>query len=398
MNVPLLDLNIQNRELKKDLTNAFNRVIESSCFILGDEVRHFESEVASIVGTDYAIGVSSGTDAILLSLMALGIGPGDEVLVPAFTFFASAGCVARVGATPVFVDSCPDCFNLNVADATKKITEKTKAIIPVHLFGQSADLKSVIDLAKIKKLYVIEDAAQSLGAKYFNQSVGSIGDIGTFSFFPSKNLGGFGDAGMIVTNDSALAEKIRILRVHGSNPKYYHKYIGGNFRLDELQAALLRVKILQLSKYTQLRSENSAYYFEQLSDIKGIGNIECPTCIAHNTVVAKTEDNSNIIMLPTTHKGNFHAWNQYTLRLPGIGKRNELQKYLKSKQIGSEIYYPITLDQQACFQKFSNSDSSIKVAHDLSNEVLSIPIYPELSHSQKDQIIESITEFVTNIV
>ena len=251
MKVPLLDVNAQNLPLERELTETFTRVLHSGRFIMGPEVVALEEEVADFVGASHGIGVSSGTDAILLALMALGIGPGDEVLCPTFTFFATAGCVSRVGATPVFVDACPVCFNLDVEDAASKVTARTKAIIPVHLFGQSADMDAVMELAGKHGLKVIEDGAQAIGSRYKGRDCGSIGDFGTYSFFPSKNLGGFGDGGMLVCNDPDLADKARVLRMHGSKPKYYHKYIGGNFRLDPLQAALLRVKLRHYGRVHQ---------------------------------------------------------------------------------------------------------------------------------------------------
>src|SRR5688572_8975611 len=270
MAVPLLDVNAQNLPLERELNEAFLRVLRTGQFCMGPDVGAFEGELAKFAGLKHAIGLSSVTDAILLALMALDIKAGDEVLCPTFTFFATAGCIARAGATPVFVDADPLTFNLDVADAAKKITPKTKAIIPVHLFGQSANMDAVMELARKHKLAVIEDAAQSLGAKYNGRSVGSIGTFGTYSFFPSKNLGALGDAGMVVANDDALAEKARLLRTHGAKPKYYHKLVGANFRLDSIQAAFLRVKLPHYNDYTKRRKANAAYYTEKLSKIPGV--------------------------------------------------------------------------------------------------------------------------------
>jgi len=250
MPVPLLDVNAQNHPLEAELTEAFLRVFRSGQFIMGPEVEAFERDLEALTGARHALGVSSGTDAILLALMALGIGPGDEVLVPTFTFFATAGCVARVGATPVFVDACPVCFNLDLEDAARKVTPRTKAIIPVHLFGQCADMDGVLALARAHGLKVVEDGAQAIGATYKGRGAGTMGDAGTFSFFPSKNLGGFGDGGAFVCNDDALAEHARVLRVHGAKPKYYHHFVGANFRLDPLQAAMLRVKVPRYTRPT----------------------------------------------------------------------------------------------------------------------------------------------------
>ena len=270
MNVNLLDLKAQNGALEPELQEAFLRVLRSGHFILGPEVERFERALAEFTGAKHALGVSSGTDAILLALMALGIGPGDEVLCPSFTFFATAGCVARVGATPVFVDSCPVCFNLDVRDAARRITPRTKAIIPVHLFGQAAEMDGVLALARQHGLRVIEDAAQALGATYRGKQVGTLGDFGTISFYPSKNLGALGDAGALLTNDTALFERARILRTHGMDPKYYHRVVGGNFRLDALQAAMLSVKLPHFNGYTVARRRNAALYQDWLSLLPGV--------------------------------------------------------------------------------------------------------------------------------
>jgi dTDP-4-amino-4,6-dideoxygalactose transaminase len=253
MNVNLLDLKAQNGALEPELNEAFLRVLRSGHFILGPEVERFERALAEFTGAKHALGVSSGTDAILVALMALGIGPGDEVLCPSFTFFATAGCVARVGATPVFVDSCPVCFNLDVRDAARRITPRTKAIIPVHLFGQAAEMDGVLELAAKSGLKIIEDAAQAMGATYRGKQVGTLGDFGTISFFPTKNLGALGDAGALLANDTALFERAKILRMHGMEPKYYHQVVGGNFRLDALQAAMLSVKLPHFNGYTAAR-------------------------------------------------------------------------------------------------------------------------------------------------
>ena len=283
MKVPLLDVNAQNLPLEEELTAAFTRVLHSGRFIMGPEVEALEAEVAEFVGARHGIGVTSGTDAILVALMALDIGPGDEVLCPAFTFFATAGCISRTGATPVFVDACPGCFNLDPDDAARKVTERTKAIIPVHLFGQSAEMDAVMALAREHNLRVIEDGAQAIGARYRGRGCGSMGDFGTYSFFPSKNLGGFGDGGMVVCNDDDLAERARILRMHGSKPKYFHREVGGNFRLDPLQAALLRVKLRRYGDYTRARQENAAYYTGKLSALQGVVAGRA-SCLPHMTL------------------------------------------------------------------------------------------------------------------
>ena len=369
IHVPLLDLNQQNQPLAAELKDTFARVLDSSQFILGPEVTEFERQVAAGVGATHAIGVSSGTDALLLSLMALDIGPGDEVLCPSFTFFATAGSVSRTGATPVFVDSLDDDFNLDLSDAAGRVTDKTKAIIPVHLFGQAADMDAVQRLASAHDLMVLEDAAQSMGTQFGEKKAGTIGDLCAFSFFPSKNLGGFGDGGMITTNDDALAERVRILRVHGGAPKYYHKAIGGNFRLDPLQAALLRAKLGHLPVYIAKRRANAATYLERLSE--------------------STPVREGRLLLPSEMSGRTHTWNQFTLRVTN-GKRDALMEHLAANQIGSAIYYPVPLHRQECFSNLAGVEARLPICEKMADEVLSIPIYPELSTEQIDHVINTI--------
>lgn len=368
MPVPLLDVNAQNHPLESEFTAAFQRVFQTGHFIMGTEVAAFESEIRGIVNAKHALGISSGTDAILLALMALGIGPGDEVLCPTFTFFATAGCVSRVGATPVFVDVSEKDFNISLKDLEKKITPKTKAIIPVHLFGQSAQMDAILELAKKHNLFVIEDAAQAIGAKYQGKDVGTLGHFGCYSFFPSKNLGGLGDGGLLVTNDDALAAKAIVLRNHGMEPKYYHSVVGGNFRLDALQAAFLRVKIPHYASYSERRRANASYYLERFSGIQGL-------------------------ILPSAQDGNTHIWNQFTLRVLD-GKREALKQHLQNAKIGCDVYYPLTLDQQECFTSLPESSrQGCETAHQLSQEVLSIPIYPELSETQRNEVAETVLAF-----
>ena len=369
IHVPLLDLNQQNQPLAAELKDTFARVLDSSQFILGPEVTEFERQVAAGVGATHAIGVSSGTDALLLSLMALDIGPGDEVLCPSFTFFATAGSVSRTGATPVFVDSLDDDFNLDLSDAARRVTDKTKAIIPVHLFGQAADMDAVQRLASAHDLMVLEDAAQSMGTQFGEKKAGTIGDLCAFSFFPSKNLGGFGDGGMITTNDDALAERVRILRVHGGAPKYYHKAIGGNFRLDPLQAALLRAKLGHLPVYIAKRRANAATYLERLSE--------------------STPVREGRLLLPSEMSGRTHTWNQFTIRVTN-GKRDALMEHLAANQIGSAIYYPVPLHRQECFSNLAGVEARLPICEKMADEVLSIPIYPELSTEQIDHVINTI--------
>ena len=369
IHVPLLDLNQQNQPLAAELKDTFARVLDSSQFILGPEVTEFERQVAAGVGATHAIGVSSGTDALLLSLMALDIGPGDEVLCPSFTFFATAGSVSRTGATPVFVDSLDDDFNLDLEDAARRVTDKTKAIIPVHLFGQAADMDAVQRLASAHDLMVLEDAAQSMGTQFGEKKAGTMGDLCAFSFFPSKNLGGFGDGGMITTNDDALAERVRILRVHGGAPKYYHKAIGGNFRLDPLQAALLLAKLGHLPVYIAKRRANAATYLERLAESAPV--------------------REGRLLLPSEMSGRTHTWNQFTLRVTN-GKRDALMEHLAANQIGSAIYYPVPLHRQECFSNLAGVEARLPICEKMADEVLSIPIYPELSTEQIDHVINTI--------
>ena len=396
MPVPLLDVNAQNHPLEAEFTAAFARVFKSGVFIQGPEVMKLEEAVAKLTGAKHCIGVSSGTDAILLALMALGIKAGDEVLVPTFTFFATAGCVSRVGATPVFVDSCPVCFNIDVNDARAKITPRTKAIIPVHLFGQCADMDAVMALAAEHKLRVIEDGAQAIGSAYKGKGAGTIGDFGTYSFFPSKNLGGFGDGGALVCNDDALAEHARILRTHGSKPKYYHHFVGGNFRLDPLQAAMLMVKMPHYADYTMKRQANAAFYTQELRKLPRVVQADPAHCKCANTQNAALEAANTKIVLPVAYGHNKHIWNQYTLRVLGPGRRDALRDHLSSKKIGCEIYYPVTMDQQKCFADTPEaSRRGCEVAHRLASEVLSIPIYPELNDAQKSEVVAAVGEFLS---
>jgi dTDP-4-amino-4,6-dideoxygalactose transaminase len=363
MPVPLLDLNRQNAALHTELVASFERVLRSGHFILGSEVEAFEKETAAFLGAKHAISISSGTDAILVALMALEIGAGDEVICPSFTFFATAGCIARVGATPVFADVHADTFNLDAADVARRITPRTKAIMPVHLFGQSADMEPLLVLARLHKLAVIEDAAQALGAKHHGRACGTLGEFGTYSFFPSKNLGGFGDGGLVATNRDDLAERVRLLRTHGSKPKYYHKVIGGNFRMDALQCALLRVKLRHLPAYCAARQKNAAWYSQKLAGLPGLS-------------------------LPFAAPGNDHIWNQYTLRIPGAGRREAMRQHLTTAGVGSEIYYPLPLHRQECFAHLR--ETTLPVSESLANEVLSIPIFPELAETAREEVVAAL--------
>ncbi|MBL9118088.1 MAG: DegT/DnrJ/EryC1/StrS family aminotransferase [Verrucomicrobiaceae bacterium] len=371
MPVPLLDVNAQNHPLQDEFTAAFQRVLGHGMFIMGREVDELEAEIKAFLGAKYVLGVSSGTDALLLALMALDIGPGDEVICPTFTFFATGGCVSRVGATPVFVDVQESDFNIDLDAIKRKITPRTKAIMPVHLFGQSADMDGIMAIAAEHGLTVIEDAAQSFGARYKGQQSGTIGHFGAYSFFPSKNLGALGDAGLLVTNDDELGQRAKILRVHGMEPKYYHREVGGNFRIDALQSAFLRIKLRHYDSYTSRRQANAAWYRSKFGDsLKGK------------------------IVLPTEEEDRFHIWNQFTLRVLN-GRRDEFRAHLAKAGIGCDIYYPLTLDQQECFQKLPQSSlDGISTAHRLASEVISIPIYPELREEQREEVAAAILSFV----
>jgi dTDP-4-amino-4,6-dideoxygalactose transaminase len=389
MTVNLLDLKAQNSALDAELRAAFERVLRSGHFILGPEVENFERDLAAFAGARHALGVSSGTDALLLALMALDIGPGDEVLCPSFTFFATAGCVARVGATPVLVDSLPSTFNLDVRDAARRITPRTRAIIPVHLFGQAADMDAVVALAAKHDLRVIEDAAQALGASYRGCPVGTIGDGGVASFFPTKNLGALGDAGALVMQDTALFERARILRVHGMEPKYHHEFIGGNFRIDALQAALLAVKLPHAAAYTAARRRNAECYSARLAALPDV-RVAGPA----DDAASAAEPEAAQLVLPIALPGNDVIWNQYTLRVPVAGRRDALRAHLAARGMGSEIYYPVPLHEQKCFAPLGYAPADLPWAHRLAGEVLSLPIYPELPEAQLQEVCAAIQEFL----
>jgi dTDP-4-amino-4,6-dideoxygalactose transaminase len=378
--VPLLDLGPQNRALEPQFEAVFREVLRSNQFIMGPRLEAFEKDCAAFLGVKHALGVSSGTDALLLALMALDIGEGDEVLLPAFTFFATAGSVARLGATPVWVDVDPHHFNIDLADAARKVSPRTRAIMPVHLFGQSLDLDALQAFAAAHKLRVVEDAAQSMGARWKGRATMSVGDLGATSFFPSKNLGGMGDSGLVTTQDDALAERARILRVHGMQPKYYHREVGANFRMDPLQAALLHLKLPQLPGYNCARAGNALFYHGALKGLPGI---------AENRAGA---DRAAQILLPVDFSGQ-GIWNQFTLRVTG-GRRDALKAFLTERKIGCEIYYPIPLHRQECFvSRGYPGAESVKVSEQLSAEVLSIPIFPELTGEQRQWVADSIADF-----
>jgi dTDP-4-amino-4,6-dideoxygalactose transaminase len=367
MRVPLLDLQAQYATIRPEVRAAIDRVCDSQHFILGPEVAALEKEIASFSGAKFAVGVSSGTDALLAALMAIGITPGDEVITSSFSFFATAGVIARLRARPVFVDIEPHSFNLDPEDVRAKITERTKAILPVHLFGRCANMHAIAELANSRGIHVVEDAAQAIGAKDdLGRQAGTIGSIGCFSFFPSKNLGGFGDGGMVVTNDADLAEKLRILRVHGGKPKYHHKVIGGNFRLDAVQAAVLRVKLKHLPDWTETRRRNARRYRTLFTEA-GL---------------------SNLIELPEDTPG--HIYNQFVIRCP---ERDRLQSFLRERGVETEVYYPIPLHLQECFIELGYKPGDLSHAEAAAAEALALPIYPELSEEQQDYIVRQVVEF-----
>ena len=379
INVPLLDLGPQNRALEAEFEQAFREVLRSNQFIMGPRLEAFERACAEFLGVKHALGVSSGTDALLLPLMALGIGEGDEVLLPAFTFFATAGSVARLGAAPVWVDVDPHTFNLDLADAARKVGPRTRAIMPVHLFGQSCDLDALRAFGDAHRLSVIEDAAQSMGARWQGRATMSAGVFGATSFFPSKNLGGMGDSGLVTTSDDALAERARILRVHGMQPKYYHRLVGANFRMDPLQAALLHLKLPHLPSYNCARAGNAAFYHAALKGRPGI---------AENRPGAPADAR---ILLPVDFSSQ-GIWNQFTLRVPG-GRRDALKAFLTARKIGCEIYYPVPLHRQECFAGVGRGADQASVSEQLAGEVLSIPVFPEITAEQRQWVADSLADF-----
>jgi len=345
-----------------------------------------EEEMAQFLGSKYAVGVSSGTDALLLALMAIGVGKDDEVIMPTYSFFATAGVVARLNAVPVLVDSDPVTFNIDPTQIEAKITSKTKAIIPVHLYGQSADMEPIIAIAKKHNLRVIEDGAQAISVQYKDgRQVGNIGDIGCFSFFPSKNLGCFGDGGLVVTNDDELIDMIRIMRVHGGKPKYYHKVIGGNFRLDSIQAAVLSVKLPHLNDWSAKRRENAAYYTKLLIEAG----------LAEEAGRIKFDDKNKVLIPKAVYEGsglvNYHIYNQYVLR---VERRNALRAFLTEKGIGNEVYYPVPFHRQECFAHLNLKDEDYPVANCAATDSFAIPIYPELTKEMMEYVVASIAEFI----
>ncbi len=369
MNVPLLDLKRQFATIRSEIEAAIGEVIESQVFILGPKVKELETAIAAYSGCSHAVGVSSGTDALLIALMAEQIGSGDEVITTPYTFFATAGSISRLGAVPVFVDIDPVTFNICPDLIEKAITRRTRALMPVHLFGQVADMDPIMEIARKHKLVVIEDAAQAIGAEYKGRRAGSIGEYGCFSFFPSKNLGGFGDGGIVTTNDPARAERLTILRAHGSKPKYYHKVVGGNFRLDALQAAIVHVKLRHLDSWTQGRQDNAGRYDRLFGDsgLLDKGCVETPV----STVTR-------------------HIYNQYVIR---ARDRNGLQAFLKENGVGTEVYYPVPLHLQECFASLGHPKGAFPESEKAALESLALPVFPELRPEEMAYIVDTIKRF-----
>lgn len=374
MQVPLLDLKAQYSSIKSEVEAALAEVMESQHFILGPKVEQCEQKIARYCGCSYGVGVSSGSDALLACLMAENIGPGDEVITTPYTFFATVGAIARVGATPVFVDINPTTYNLDASLVASKVSPKTRAIIPVHLYGQMADMDAVMSVAQKHGLAVIEDAAQAIGAERKGRRAGSIGHYGCLSFFPSKNLGAAGDGGMVVTNDASRAEKLKCLRAHGSKPKYHHRIIGGNFRLDALQAAVVSAKLPHLDEWTAARQRNARKY-DQLFSEAGL---------------TKADNARQHVVLPTVTEGR-HIFNQYVIR---VSSRDPLQAALKNKGIGTEVYYPIPMHLQECFAYLGHGAGSYLESERAAKETLALPVYPELSDAQLSYVVGSIREFI----
>ncbi|HEY3393123.1 MAG TPA: DegT/DnrJ/EryC1/StrS family aminotransferase [Lacipirellulaceae bacterium] len=374
---PILDVSRENHRLRAAIDAAIAEVCESGAFVHGPACTRFEGAMAEYCGVRHAVGCASGSDALLLSLMVLGVGPGDEVIVPSFTFFATASAVWRLGARPVFVDIRPDTFNLDPADVLYKMSTATKAIIPVHLFGQCAEMGEIRQIATAARgIPIIEDACQAIGAEYRGRRAGSLGTLGAFSFYPTKNLGGFGDGGLITTDDEELAAQLRVLRDHGQQPRYHHHVVGLNSRLDALQAAVLNVKLPRLNDWAAAREGHASRYTEEFAR-RGI-------------------DES--IIAPTAAHGCGHVWNQYTVRVAdhpsgGARRRDALQKYLAERKIGSAIYYPVGLHLQKCFAALGYEPGSLPATEQACREVLSLPVYPELTAAEQDFVIEAVAEF-----
>lgn len=369
MKVPLLDLQAQYATLREELRAAVDRVMESQQFILGAEVQALEDEVARYCGSSYAIGSASGSDALLLALMALDIQEGDEVITTPYSFFATASAITRLGARPVFIDIDPRTYNIDASRVRQAITERTRAIMPVHLYGQCADMEAFAAICEQYDIPLVEDAAQAIGAEESERRAGSIGAIGCLSFYPTKNLGGAGDGGMMTTNDDKLAERLRILRVHGESSKYHHRYVGINSRLDALQAAVLRVKLPYLDRWSDSRRTNAERYAQLFTD------------------AGLTEE----LGLPFVRDRVRHIFNQYVIRAGE--RRDQLIAHLKRNGVGAEIYYPLPLHLQECFRFLGHALGDFPIAEQAARETLAIPVYPELTAEQQEYVVETIRRF-----
>lgn len=368
MEVKLLDLEAQYKNIEKEIDSAIKEVLISTKFILGPNVKKFEKEIAAFTGTKYGIGVSNGTDALLLCLRAIGIKPGDEVITTPFTFFASAETTSLLGGIPVFADIDPNTFCLDPKKLEEKITSKTKAIIPVHIFGQMCDMDPIMEIAKKHNIPVIEDACQAIGSEYKGKRAGSIGDLGCFSFFPTKNLGCYGDGGMIVTNNSEYGEYIKLLRVHGAKEKYKHIEIGYNSRLDEIQAAILRVKLEFLEEYSKSRYKNAHYYNELFKDVN--------------------------VVIPFEDKNCKHVYHQYVIKTE---KRDQLQEFLKDNNIGTAIYYPVPVHLLPVYKNLGYKEGELPAAEEVCKKVIALPMYPELKKEQQEYVVTKINEFLKSL-
>ena len=366
---PLLDVGRGNEPLKSEILEAISEIIDCGRFIGGPYVAQLEAAVAKVSQAEFAVGCASGSDAILLALMAIGIEPGDEVICPSFTFFATASAISRLGGVPVFVDIERGSFNLDVSKLERLITAKTKAIIPVHLFGQCCDMDPILEIAKQHDLKVIEDCAQSIGATYNGRAAGSMGDVGCFSFYPTKNLGGFGDGGMLTSNDPEIADRLRLLANHGMRPRYYHQVIGINSRLDAIQAAVLCKKMDHLADYTARRQQNAVRYRKLLLEA-GL---------------------QSMVSLPSCSLACSHVWNQFTIRVPN-GRRDEIRQQLAELNVGSEVYYPVPLHQQECFSYLNCDPASLTETEKAAAEVLSIPIFPELTEQEQRYVVDCLAK------
>ncbi|MEZ6134559.1 MAG: DegT/DnrJ/EryC1/StrS family aminotransferase [Pirellulaceae bacterium] len=372
--VPLLDVSRGNQEIRDEVLQALADVYDSGRFLHGPQVVELEQRIARLCNSKHAIGCASGSDALLLAMMVLDIQPGDEIILPSFTFFATASCVDRLGARIVFADIDPQTFNISVDDVAAKITRHTRAIIPVHLFGQAARIDSICNLANRHNIVVVEDAAQAIGAAYHGRPVGSWGQMGCLSFYPTKNLGGFGDGGMLTAQSDVIADRLRLLAAHGMRPRYHHSEVGINSRLDTMQAAALLVKTQRLQAYTAARQQHACRYFELFEE------------------AGLTTGQSGEIALPYCDPAAHHVWNQFSIRVPAA-RRDDLRHYLSERQIGTEVYYPIPLHQQVCFRHCGYTTGSLPETELAAREILNLPIYPELTAAEQEQVVKVIAQY-----